>query len=98
MKYPMFKVHMPVDEVMSKIETVLRSGFLNEGIEVSEFTKKLSKYLKIKNLILLNSCTSALTIAYRLAGVKPGSEVISSSMTCIATNTPIVNLGRYCMV
>ena len=48
MKYPMFKVHMPVDEVMSKIETVLRSGFLNEDIEVSEFTKKLSKYQKLK--------------------------------------------------
>ncbi len=93
MKYPMFKVHMPVDEVMSKIETVLKSGYLNEGVEVNEFTKKLSKYLKVKNLTLLNSCTSALTIAYRLAGVKPGCEVISSSMTCIATNTPIINLG-----
>ena len=33
---------------MSKIETVLKSGYLNEGVEVNEFTKKLSKYLKVK--------------------------------------------------
>ena len=31
MQYPMFKVHMPVDEVMPKIRSVLASGFLNEG-------------------------------------------------------------------
>ena len=93
MQYPMFKVHMPVDEVMPKIRSVLASGFLNEGTEVDKFSKKLSSYLNVKNLVLLNSCTSALTIAYRLAGVKPGKEVICTSMTCVASNTPIINLG-----
>ncbi len=93
MQFPMFKVHMPVDDVMTKIKTVLESGFLNEGVEVQEFSDKLSSYLDVKNLILVNSCTSALTIAYRLAGVKPGKEVICSSMTCVASNTPILNLG-----
>ena len=93
MQYPMFKVHMPVDEVITKIKSVLASGFLNEGIEVDKFSKKLSSYLNVKNLVLLNSCTSALTIAYRLAGVKPGKEVICTSMTCIASNTPVINLG-----
>ena len=93
MQYPMFKVHMPVDEVMPKIRSVLASGFLNEGTEVDKFSQKLSSYLNVKNLVLLNSCTSALTIAYRLAGVKPGKEVICTSMTCVASNTPIINLG-----
>ena len=32
MQYPMFKVHMPVEEVMTKIKSVLDSGFLNEGL------------------------------------------------------------------
>ena len=50
----MFKVHMPVDEVMTKIKSVLASGFLNEGIEVDKFSKKLSSYLNVKNLVLLN--------------------------------------------
>ena len=41
----------------------------------------------------MNSCTSALTLALRLAGVGPGDEVITTSMTCVATNAPIATLG-----
>jgi perosamine synthetase len=93
MKYPMFKVHMPVDDALNKIESVLRSGFVNEGIEVTQFQDALKDYLHVSNLVLMNSCTSALTVAYKIAGVGPGTEVISTAMTCIATNTPIENLG-----
>ncbi|SNC62213.1 DegT/DnrJ/EryC1/StrS family aminotransferase [Polynucleobacter victoriensis] len=93
MKYPMFKVHMPVDDALNKIESVLRSGFVNEGIEVTQFQDALKDYLHVDNLVLMNSCTSALTVAYKIAGVGPGTEVISTAMTCIATNTPIENLG-----
>lgn len=49
--------------------------------------------LETDNLCLVNSCTSALTLALKLSGVKPGSAVVSTPMTCLATNTPIVNLG-----
>ncbi len=93
MKYPMFKVHMPVDDALKKIESVLRSGFVNEGIEVTQFQDALKNYLDVSNLVLMNSCTSALTVAYKIAGVGPDTEVISTAMTCIATNTPIENLG-----
>jgi len=93
MKYPMFKVHMPIDKVLANVKKVIESGFVNEGTEVTDFHNALSSYLKIKNLVLMNSCTSALTVAYKIAGVGPGTEVISSPMTCIATNTPIDNLG-----
>ncbi len=93
MKFPLFKVHMPVDEALVKIREVLNSGFVNEGQQVLEFQRSLESFLGVKKLMLTNSCTSALTIAYKLAGVSPGAEVISSAMTCVATNTPIVNLG-----
>lgn len=93
MRYPMFKVHIPVDEAIEGIGGVLRSGFLNEGVEVRQFEKELEKFLKVNRLVLVNSCTSALTIAYKLSGVEPGTSVVSTSMTCIATNTPISNLG-----
>lgn len=91
--YPMFKVHVPVDEAVENIREVLTSGFINEGMQVTQFQKALSDYLHVKNLVVMNAGTSALTIAYKLAGVEPGTEVISSPMTCIATNTPIDNLG-----
>jgi perosamine synthetase len=93
MKFPLFKVHMPVDEALVKIREVLNSGFVNEGQQVSEFQKELENFLKVQKLVLTNSCTSALTMAYKLSGVGPDAEVITSAMTCVATNTPIVNLG-----
>lgn len=93
MKYPMFKVHMPVDEALAQIRTVLESGFVNEGVQVTQFQKQVAEFLGAKNVVMMNSCTSALTVAYRLCGVEPGREVITTPMTCVATNTPVDNLG-----
>lgn len=46
----------------------------------------------MENLLLLNSGTSALTLALRLAGVE-GGEVITTPFTMIATNTAIKDAG-----
>lgn len=93
MKFPLFKVHMPVDEALIAIREVLESGFVNEGQQVTDFQNALTGFLGVRNLVLTNSCTSALTMAYKMSGVGPGTEVITPAMTCVATNTPIVNLG-----
>jgi perosamine synthetase len=93
MKFPLFRVHVPVEDSIKKIKDVLNSGFINEGVQVKKFQDELKKFLGVRNLILTNSCTSALTLALKLSGVGPGTEVITSPMTCIATNTPIINLG-----
>jgi perosamine synthetase len=44
----------------------------------------------MKYAIALNSCTAALRLAYAIAGVKPGDEVITTPFTMIATNTAIL--------
>lgn len=93
MKYPMFKVHVDVDVALKGVEQVLRSGFMNEGVQVTELTTAMSTYFDHPNVVALNSCTSALTLALKLAGVGPGDEVITTSMTCVASNTPIHNVG-----
>jgi len=91
--YPIFKVHVDVDGALENLKHVLSSGFLNEGEYVTQFTEFLNDYLDHKNVVLLNSCTSALTLALKLSGVSAGDEVITPSMTCVASNTPISNLG-----
>ena len=91
-KYPLFKVHVG-DSALEKISSVFDSGTINEGVEVTKLTNELRAFLRADNLVLVNSGTSALTLALVLAGVGPGDEVISTPMTCVATNTPIVNLG-----
>ena len=92
-EYPMFKVHMDVEAALAELRTVLESGFVNEGVQVSALQRAVAEFLGVKQLVLTNSCTSALTLALKLCGVAPGSEVVTTPMTCVATNTPIDNLG-----
>ncbi len=88
---PLFKVHMP-EEVDKELLKTLHSGYITEGPRVKEFEAALEE--KIWNRVFaVNSCTSALTLALRLAGVKAGTEVITTPMTCTATNLPILSLG-----
>jgi perosamine synthetase len=91
--YPMFKVHMDVEGALGQLRTVLESGFINEGEQVSAFQRAVARFLGVESLVLTNSCTSALTLALKLCGVGPGREVVTTPMTCVATNTPIDNLG-----
>ena len=91
--YPLFKVHVPTEETLTRIREVFESGFINEGTQVTKLTNELRGELSVDNLILTNSCTSALTLALYLSGVRSGDEVITTPMTCVATNTPIVTMG-----
>lgn len=91
--FPLFKVHVDTNSALAQLRNVFESGFINEGVQVTELTNKLSVILDHKNLITVNSGTSALTLALKLSGVGYGDEVITTSMTCVATNTPIENLG-----
>lgn len=93
MKYPLFKAHLPEVEIIQNIREVIRSGFINEGTQVTELQTKLGQKLGTKNLVLLNSCTSAITLSLHLVGIKSEDEVISTPMTCVASNTPIFATG-----
>ena len=93
MKYPMFKVHINTDDALKQLEPVLNSGFVNEGEQVTELTNYFKNWFNHEQTIALNSCTSALTLALKLSDVGPGDEVIATSMTCVASNTPIHTFG-----
>jgi perosamine synthetase len=89
---PLFKVFMPPEADAEVIKT-LHSGYLAEGAKVAELRQAMRSYLGTEMVVPMSSCTMALTIGYLLAGVGPGDEVISTPLTSIATNTPIVQLG-----
>jgi len=91
--YPLFCVHVPIEEALANIRVVFESGFINEGTQVTQLTEAMRDKLGAQNLLLTNSCTSALTLALHLAGIDSNSEVITTPMTCVATNTPIVASG-----
>ena len=89
---PLFKVHYP-EGVGKKIDDVFRSGFITEGEYSDKFESSFGNYIGNPNCCLTNSCTSAITLALDLCDVKKGDEVISSPMTCMATNEPVYNAG-----
>ena len=88
----LFKVHHPKG-VGEKIEQLFKSGIITEGEKSDLLEKEFSKFVGNSNCSLVNSCTSALTLAYRMCGLKPGDEVITTPMTCMATNEPIHQTG-----
>ena len=87
------RVHMPPrDELMPALERVLYSGHVTQGPKVAEFERAFGGWLGTPSVLAVNSGTSALQLALRLAGVR-GGEVISTPMTCVATNMPILAEG-----
>jgi dTDP-4-amino-4,6-dideoxygalactose transaminase len=92
MKTNLFKVFMP-ETVMAPLKEVLMSGYIGEGPKVAEFERQLAPWFDNENVLAVNSGTSAIQLALRLSNVGPGDEVISTPMTCTATNMPILATG-----
>lgn len=78
------------ETVLAPLGHTLQSGFVAEGPRVKEFEAGLAPWFGTQNVLALNSGTSALHLAVRLAQVGYGDEVISTPMTCLATNHPIL--------
>ncbi len=91
---PLFKVYMP-QTVGPALEETLDSGYIGEGPRVAEFEEMLQEIVANPHVLALNSGTSAIRLALRLAGVGHGDAVISTPMTCSATNTPIMEQGAH---
>jgi dTDP-4-amino-4,6-dideoxygalactose transaminase len=89
---PLFSVFMP-ENVDQAVSQTLHSGFIAEGNKVQEFSARIGGFIGNPRVVMVNSCTMALTIAYKASGVGPGTEVIATPITCVASNIPIKQLG-----
>lgn len=67
--------------------------FIGQGKRVDEFEQQLAEYLKTPAVLTVNSGTSALDLAFHLVGLaghqRGRDVVITTPMTCSATNSPI---------
>jgi len=84
---PLFKIHAPLN-IGEKIQAVFDAGTITEGEYSDKFEKQFGEYIGNENCSLVNSCTSALTLAYRLSDLGVDTEIITTPMTCMATNEP----------
>jgi len=79
-----------LNQAISK--TIENSNFIL-GHEVKIFEKRFAGFCEAKYCISLASGTSALELALRAFGVKPGDEVITVPFTFMATAEVIINIG-----
>ena len=78
------------DEKKSLINAFNSTWISTSGKEVEKFELKFKKLVGTKFAVACNSGTSALHIALKLAGVRPGDEVIVPSLTFAATANAII--------
>ena len=91
---PLVKVSMPPREkLMPALENVLYGGMIAEGEHVYRFEEEFARTFDLPNALATSSGTGALHIALLLAGVRPGDEVVSTSMTAEPTNTTLLQVG-----
>jgi dTDP-4-amino-4,6-dideoxygalactose transaminase len=88
---PLFKVTINSSVGYPLLET-LHSGYIGQGPKVELFEKQLAEYLGNPRVLTVNSGTSALHLALHMANVR-GKYVITTPLTCTATNWPILANG-----
>ncbi len=76
-------------ELMEAMEAVLTHGRLVLGPEVAQFEAEIARRCGRKFAIGVNSGTDALLLALRCLDLKPGDEVITTSLTWLATASAI---------
>lgn len=81
------------ESMRRSVEKTLKTRWIGQGPQVEKFEKKFQEELATDSPIAVGSGTDALHLAYILAGVGPGDEVITPVFTCTATNFPILWQG-----
>ena len=91
----LFKVFIP-ESVDKPLLDVLHSGYIGQGTKVDKLEDKIADYLNMahnKHIVTVNSGTTGLHLALKLANIRRGDEIVSTPMTCFATNAPILHSG-----
>jgi len=80
-------------EVDAAVLRVLESGQFVLGPDIAAFEERFAAYCEVGYCRALNSGTSALHLALLATGIGPGDEVITVSMTFVATTAAILYSG-----
>ena len=94
---PLFKVFMS-DTVTNEIPKILTSGFIGQGPQVEKFEGLLKNYFNNEYVATTNAATSAEHIAIHMlkkpmGDIEVGDQILSTPLTCTATNWPILANG-----
>jgi dTDP-4-amino-4,6-dideoxygalactose transaminase len=89
----LFYPHMP-KKAKEYVCDTLDSRWIGQGPKVDLFEARFrAKFAQPGPCVTTGSGTDALHLAYILAGIKPGDEVLVPLFTCTATNLPLLYIG-----
>jgi perosamine synthetase len=81
------------EEEERAVVRVLRSGWIMQGPEVAAFEAEFAAAVGAPHAVAVANGTAAIELALRLAGVRPGDEVVTVSHSFIATANAVVTVG-----
>jgi len=81
------------EEEISEVVDTLRSGWLTFGPKTMRFEEEFKAAVDTAHAVAVNSCTAGMHLALLAAGIGPGDEVITSTLTFAATANVIVHVG-----
>lgn len=81
------------EEEIAAVAEVLRSGWLTGGPKVRAFEEAFARYVGAPHALATSSCTAAMELALRAAGIGDGDEVILPALTFSATAAAVHHVG-----
>ncbi|MCL6106554.1 MAG: DegT/DnrJ/EryC1/StrS aminotransferase family protein [Actinobacteria bacterium] len=81
------------EEEIAEVVDTLKSGWITTGPKVKRFEEEFAEFVGAPAALAVNSATSALAIALAVHGIRPGDEVITTSMTFCSTAHVIEQAG-----
>lgn len=87
---PYGKHHIDEEDIQAVVD-VLRSGVLTQGPAVEAFEQAIAEYVGAKYAVAVSSGTAALHLAALVAGAGPGTSLVTSPITFVAS----ANAGLY---
>ena len=81
------------EEEIAEVVATLRSGWIGTGPRVARFEADFAAYQGVSSAVAVSSCTAALQLSLRAAGIGAGDEVVTTALTFCATVNAILHVG-----
>jgi perosamine synthetase len=92
--HQLFKAVLPTEEILAELRGILESGWIGLGPKTAEFERGLSAFISPRtHFLALNSCTSALHLAFKVLDLPKGSMVLTTPLTFVSTNHAMLYEG-----
>jgi dTDP-4-amino-4,6-dideoxygalactose transaminase len=81
------------DELVAAATDAVRSGWWSAGPRVAELEERFAAFTQARHAVAVSNGTAALHLALLAAGVGPGDEVITPSLTFVAVANSVRHTG-----